>query len=161
MATGKTTIGQLIAKELHLEFIDTDEEIVSRQGLTIPEIFSRFGEGAFREMETAIAEELAGRRGLVISTGGRMMLDSANVALLSKTGSVFCLTATADEILERVARDGGTRPLLAVDDPKGKVLELLEERRKGYHRFEKVSTSNRQPVEIAKNVIKIFKATDS
>lgn len=161
MATGKTTIGQLIAKELGLKFIDTDEEIVSRQGLTIPDIFSRFGEDAFREMETEIAGELAGREGLVVSTGGRMMLDPTNVNLLSKTGSVFCLTATADEILSRVAKDGGTRPLLAVPDPKGTILELLEERKKGYHRFKKVSTSNRKPGEIAQDVIKLFETTQA
>lgn len=161
MATGKTTIGQLIAKELCLKFIDTDEEIVSRQGLSIPDIFSHFGEHAFREMETEIADELAGREGLVISTGGRMMLDPTNVDLLTKTGHVFCLTATADEILDRVAKDGGTRPLLAVPDPKGKILELLEERKKGYQRFEKVSTSNRKPAEIAQDVIKLFKTTRS
>ena len=59
MATGKATIGQLLAKELHLKFVDTDEEIIFRQGLSIPEIFTRFGEDAFRKMETEMARELA------------------------------------------------------------------------------------------------------
>lgn len=156
MATGKTTIGQIIAKELHLKFVDTDEEIISRQGLSIPEIFTRFGEDAFRKMETEMARELASQDGLVISTGGRMMLDAVNVDLLTQTGRVFCLTATADEILHRVGKDGGTRPLLAVPDPKAKIIELLEERQKGYHRFEKVSTSGKSPNEIAQDLIDIL-----
>lgn len=159
MATGKTTIGQLLAQKLHLQFIDTDKEIVSRQGLSIPDIFTHFGEDAFREMETKIAGELAERDDLVISTGGRMMLDPTNVNLLTKTGRVFCLTATADEILNRVGKDGGTRPLLAVPDPKTKILELLEERKKGYHRFEKVSTSGKKPAEVAQDVITLLKST--
>lgn len=156
MATGKTSIGQLLAQKLHLKFVDTDEEIISRQGLSIPEIFTRFGEDAFRKMETEIAEELAHQEGLVISTGGRMMLDVTNVDLLTKTGRVFCLTATADEILARIGKDGSTRPLLAVADPKTKIIELLEERKKGYQRFDKVSTSGKTPNEIAQDLIDLL-----
>jgi len=156
MATGKATIGQLLAKELHLKFVDTDEEIISRQGLSIPEIFTRFGEDAFRKMETEMARELANQEGLVISTGGRMVLDTVNVDLLTKTGRFFCLTATADEILTRVGKDRSTRPLLAVADPKTKIIELLEERKKGYQRFDKVSTSEKSPNEIAQDLIDLL-----
>jgi len=156
MATGKTTIGKLVAKKLQLTFIDTDDEITSRQGLTIAEIFKRFGEDAFRAMETEVAKDLASREDLVISTGGRMMLDAVNVGLLTRTGRVFCLTATADEILERVGKNAGTRPLLAVADPKAKIIELLEQRKKGYHQFEKISTSTEDPDEIVQKIISLL-----
>ena len=160
MATGKTTIGQMIARKLRLTFVDTDERIVSQQGLSIPEIFEQFGENAFRKMETDIARELAEQDGLVISTGGRMMLDPINVDLLSQTGRVFCLTATADEILNRLHQDTvNTRPLLKVPDPKTKIIELLEERKKGYQRFQKISTSDKEPSEIAQDILTLIHET--
>lgn len=162
MATGKTTIGQIIAKQLRLKFVDTDELIVIRQGLSIPEIFEKFGEEAFRKMETKIAGELAKESGLVISTGGRMMLDPVNVALLTQTGHVFCLTATADEILTRLGEDTvNTRPLLAVPDPKAKITALLEERKKGYQCFQKVSTSKKEPSEVAQDLLALINKTES
>lgn len=160
MATGKTTIGKMLAKQLQLQFIDTDETIVSRQGQSIPEIFEHFGEKTFRKMETSIARELAGQEGLVVSTGGRMMLDPVNVDLLTQSGRIFCLTATAEEILSRLEKDTqNSRPLLAVPDPKKKIIELLEERKKGYHRFQKITTSGKTPPEITKEIVAIINKT--
>ena len=75
MGTGKTTVGKMLAEKLGREFIDTDDLIEERQGLSIPEIFDQLGEAAFRKMEAEIAKELGQSKGLVISTGGRLMLD--------------------------------------------------------------------------------------
>ena len=94
MGTGKTTVGKLVAEKLGRQFIDTDELIEERQGMSIPEIFKHLGEAAFRTMEADIAQELGKKEGLVISTGGRLMLDPSNVAALSVNGRVFCLVAT-------------------------------------------------------------------
>ena len=99
MGTGKTTVGKKIAQQLAYDFVDTDELIQERAGKTVPEIFQEMGEVAFREMEAAVARELAGRQGIVISTGGRLMLDPDNAAALSSTGRVFCLVATPEDIL--------------------------------------------------------------
>ena len=96
MGTGKTTVGQLLAQQLDYKFVDTDVLIQERTGKSIPEIFEEKGEAAFREMEAALACELAARQGIVISTGGRMMLDSANAATLSSSGRVICLVATPE-----------------------------------------------------------------
>lgn len=157
MATGKTTVGKILAQQLDREFIDTDELIISRQGMSIQEIFKDLGESAFRQLETDIARELAEQDGLVISTGGRMMLDPTNVALLSKTGRVFCLIATPEEILSRLANDVvNKRPLLEVPDPGSKIIELLEERRKGYHRFLKVITNDKKPAEVTDNLLDLI-----
>lgn len=157
MGTGKTTVGKLLAKKLNREFIDTDQLIEERQGLTIPEIFANLGEAAFRRMEAEIAGELGGREGLVISTGGRLMLDPANVKALSSKGRVFCLVATPQEILSRLVNDQDhRRPLLDVPNPGEQIVELLQERKKGYQRFLKLATDNKQPDDITKNLFEFI-----
>ncbi len=159
MGTGKTTIGKRLAKQLDYDFIDTDDMIVERAGRSIPEIFKDLGEKAFREMETAIAREVADMQGQVVATGGRLMLDPSNAAALTKTGRVFCLIATPEEILDRVSRDTGhERPLLAVDNPMGRIVELMDQRKDGYGQFPPMVTSRKSPDEITKTLIGIFQA---
>jgi hypothetical protein len=105
MGTGKTTVGKLLADNLNYRFIDTDELIESRHNRSISDIFKELGEDAFREMERSIVKELAGIDGVVISTGGRLMLDPENVKALCQNSRVLCLVATPDEILTRVELD--------------------------------------------------------
>lgn len=157
MGTGKTTVGKLVAAKLKRQFVDTDELIQERQGLTIPEIFAQHGEVAFRQMEASLAEELGQRQELVISTGGRLMLDPKNVVALTRGGRVFCLIAIAQEILSRIASDDGhKRPLLEVANPEAQIVALLEERRKGYHCFQKIVTSGKNPQQVAEHLLNIF-----
>lgn len=154
MGTGKTTVGKLLAEKLSREFVDTDQLIEERHGLTIAEIFDQLGESAFRKMEADIARELGQRQGLVISTGGRLMLDPSNVAALSVTGRVFCLVATPQEILSRIERDTDhRRPLLDVANPGEQIVELLQERKKGYQRFLKMTTDENHPNDITENLL--------
>ena len=157
MGTGKTTVGKMLASKLGREFIDTDDHIQEQQGLSIPEIFAQLGEAAFRKMEADVALELGQREGLVISTGGRMMLDPANVAALTRKGRVFCLIATPQEILSRITQDTGhRRPLLEVPHPGQQIVELLRERQQGYHRFQKVITNDKTPGEVTSDLLDIF-----
>jgi len=154
MGTGKTTVGKLLAERLGRHFIDTDELIEERQGMSIPEIFATLGEPAFRKMETDIATELGQKEGLVISTGGRLMLDPANVEALSVNGRVFCLVATPQEILSRIESDSDHhRPLLDVPNPGEQIVELLQERKRGYQRFLKMATDEKHPSEITDNLL--------
>jgi 3-dehydroquinate synthase len=141
MGTGKTTVGRLLADELGYEFVDTDQLIEERHG-PIAEIFRTKGEEAFRRIERDLAAELGARDQHVISTGGRLMLDPLNVASLSRNGRVFCLVATPDEIFDRVSNDGSgiERPLLAVPDPRQRIVELLAERTPEYRRFAQLTT---------------------
>ena len=90
MGTGKTTAGKLLSKELGYDFVDTDDLIMSRCGKTVALIFETEGENSFRSMERELAIELSEREKLVISTGGKMMLDSENCAVLKKNGRIFC-----------------------------------------------------------------------
>lgn len=152
MGTGKTTVGRLLAARLDYGFVDTDEWIVEKDGRAIADIFREDGEAAFREMEYAAAQALARRSGLVIATGGRLMLDERNAALLAARGDVFCLTAVPEEIVARVLAEEGKRPLLAGPDPEEKVAALLAERAEGYGRFPQISTSGKTAVQVADEI---------
>src|SRR5262245_24906710 len=102
MGTGKTSVGRLLAERLGVDFVDTAALIESRHG-SIASIFAEHGEARFRQLEHEVAVELAARDRLVISTGGRMLLDPDNAATLARTGRIVCLTATVDTIVARVA----------------------------------------------------------
>lgn len=154
MGTGKSTVGRVLAHRSGREFVDTDVLIEARHG-AIPEIFAERGEAAFRELEHEVARELSARRGLVVATGGRLLLDHRNAEALGATGHVFCLAADADEIVRRVVDIDGAadRPLLAGPDPAARVRALLDERRSGYGAFEQVETTGRTPNQIAIDIL--------
>ena len=153
MGTGKTTVGRLLAEDLGFEFVDTDVLIEQRHG-TIADIFASQGEDAFREIERGVAAELATRTGLVISTGGRMMLDPGNVRALSANGRVFCLVASPEEVFERVTNDPSRieRPLLKVADPRQRIVELMSERDPEYQRFPQLVTDAKTPEAVAQDL---------
>lgn len=154
MGTGKTTVGKLIAARLGYDFVDTDDLIVARAGMPVAKIFASEGEAGFRSRESALAAELAAREGLVISTGGKLLLDRSNAEALGASGDIFCLTASLEEILRRVSTDAGPeRPLLAGPEPKAKITALLESRRAGYARFRQIDTSNRTPQSVADAIL--------
>lgn len=149
MGTGKTSVGRQLAHLLGYEFVDTDHVIEERHG-PIPEIFREHGEGRFRQLERDVAAELAGRSGLVIATGGRLMVDPVNAERLGATGEVFCLVADVDTIVARVTRGGAAdRPLLAGADVRERIAALLAERAEAYARFEQVDTEGLTPDEVA------------
>lgn len=158
MGTGKTTVGHLLAQRLNYAFIDTDHQIEERIGCTIAEFFRTQGEAAFRKLEGELARELSARRGLVIATGGRMMLDRANAAALSKTGRVFCLVATPEEILQRISKDTHERPLLQGPDPLKKIIALLQEREPGYRGFPQIQTGAKPPIAIVDELLDSLRA---
>ncbi len=153
MGTGKSTVGQTLAGRLTYEFVDTDALIVARDGRAIATIFHEDGEAAFRQWEATISQELAGQEGLVIATGGRLMLDEVNAAILGKNAHVFCLTAQPETILARLVDDGGKRPLLDVPDPAQAIAHLLESRQEGYGRFPPIATDNKTPEQIVEEII--------
>lgn len=159
MGTGKSTVGRLLAARLGFDFVDTDELIVARDGRAIATIFREAGQAAFRQWEAVVAQELAERTGLVIATGGRLMLDKVNAAVLGQNGHVFCLTAVPDTILTRLVDDGGTRPLLDVTNPAQMIMNLLAERREGYGRFPQIDTNAKTPEQIIEEIIQCISVT--
>jgi shikimate kinase/3-dehydroquinate synthase len=159
MATGKTTVGKFLAEQLKYEFVDTDDLIVKRSGQTVAEIFREKGEAAFRKMESELAQELGGKEGIVVSTGGRLMLDPANAAALSRRGRVFCLAAAPKVILDRVSKDKHVkRPLLEAPNAMQRIVELMQQRQEDYGRFPQMVTSERTPDEVTRNLVGIFQA---
>ncbi len=123
MGAGKSTIGRLLAKELHLDFKDSDKEIEQRCGANIPWIFDVEGEVGFREREQAMIAELCATDGAVIATGGGVVMREANRAALKAGGKVVYLHASVDQQIARTARDKG-RPLLQKPNP-GQILRDL------------------------------------
>ena len=134
MGAGKTAAGRLIARELGLKFVDTDNEIERRAGVSIRDIFSRFGEAHFRALEKRLCQEISERQGQVVATGGGMPVDPENRRLLSSAGGVVCLRCEAEEILKRVG-NGNERPMLGSDDQVQRVIQLLLEREAAYAAF--------------------------
>ncbi len=154
MGTGKTTIGTLLAKKLGYGFVDTDQLIEKECGMSIPTFFKSKGEPAFRQMERDVAKKLGAQSSLVISTGGGFMLDRVNAEILTKTGKVFCLVATPEEILNRISGDSGVdRPLLQGENPGKRIVELLQERQEGYAQFSQFITSHKTPLQIVEELI--------
>lgn len=156
MATGKTTVGRLAAKELGYTFVDTDLAIALKEQQTVAEIFASKGEMAFRRMEHEMAKELAAQNRLVISTGGKLLLDEENKNLLGSTGQIFCLTATTETILKRLATAEAERPLLAVGNPRQEIEKLLAQRSRGYRHFPAIDTTGKTPVEISTILVSLF-----
>lgn len=153
MATGKSTVGQLLAQALEFEFVDTDVHIEAEQGLSVAQIFEEQGESVFRAFEAELAQRLAGQSNLVIATGGGMLVDEANAAVLSQNGRIFCLTAKPAALLARLKAEGQNRPLLNVPDPAAKIDELLRARASHYAHFAQVATDNLSPEAIRDEIL--------
>lgn len=159
MGTGKTTIGRVLADRLGYEFVDTDAVIGQLHG-SIATIFAEHGESEFRRIEREVAAELSERTGLVISTGGRTMIDPVNAESLTRSGRVFCLTASVDTILSRVTHAGGAarRPMLAGPDLLERIIDLLAERAEGYARFEQIDTDGCTVDEVVDRILGLLGA---
>lgn len=131
MGVGKSTVGQVLASLLGFEFIDTDRVIETRTGRRIADIFAQDGEPAFRALESSLVGEMETRSGLVISTGGGLIVNPKNLASLRGHALIVCLWASPAVIFERV-RHQSHRPLLQTPDPQARIAELLEARRPAY-----------------------------
>ncbi len=132
MGAGKSTIGRLLAKELRYPFKDSDREIEARTGADIPWIFDVEGEEGFREREQAMIAELVKEEGIVLATGGGVVMREANRQALSSGGLVVYLRTSVEQQLQRTAKDR-QRPLLQTPDPE-KVLRDLMARRDPLYR---------------------------
>ncbi|HLN61798.1 MAG TPA: shikimate kinase [Symbiobacteriaceae bacterium] len=133
MASGKSTVGRLLAETLGRPFIDTDGAIVANAGQTIPEIFAAEGEAGFRAREAAVIAAVAARDGCVVATGGGAVLDPANREALRRTGLVFWLDVPTADLYARAKAQGlAERPLLAGADPLGTLTARADERAGAY-----------------------------
>jgi shikimate kinase len=124
MGAGKTTIGRVLAQNLKLEFIDSDHEIEERSGADIAWIFDVEGEAGFRAREQKVIADLTLRDGVLIATGGGVVMRPENRLALAGRGTVVYLHATVDQQVARTNRDR-QRPLLQTGDPEKTLRELM------------------------------------
>ena len=124
MGAGKTTIGRQLSELLRLEFVDSDHDIEARAGADIPWIFDVEGEEGFRVREEFVIDELTQRQGIVLATGGGVVLREANRRHLHDRGIVIYLLTPVTVQMERTSRDRN-RPLLRTPDPRRRLAELM------------------------------------
>lgn len=157
MGTGKTSVGRLVAEQLHFDFLDTDELITTSTGRSITDIFVKDGEPAFRALEHQMVLELARRHRTVISTGGGLPVNPANLESLKTHSLVVCLWSSPDKIWERV-HNQSHRPLLHDPDPQKKIRELLAVREPFYKQADVLlNTDIRSVREAAQQVVHQFR----
>ncbi len=126
---GKSTVGRQLARRIGARFIDSDAVLEERIGMPIRSFFEQYGEGAFRDQEEVVIEELTRPvdEPRIIATGGGAVLRPANRAHLHDRTTVIYLRSSPEELYRRLRHDT-QRPLLQVDDPQAKLRELYEQR---------------------------------
>ena len=134
MGTGKTVVGQLLAKKLGRKFIELDSLIEQKVGKSVTEIFQQDGEIAFRELEIELTKKVAGEEYSVIACGGGIVLNKINIDRLRESSRIVYLTTSPRVILKRVSIEKGQRPLLEVDNPTLAIMQLLRFRKPFYER---------------------------
>lgn len=150
MASGKTTVGQQLAKIMARPFVDADTEIVRRAGMPIKQIFETQGEPAFRALEKQVCADLAAEQGQVIATGGGMLVNDENRQRMLETGFVVCLDTPPEVIKARLAASQD-RPLA------GDWLELYEKRRAAYAAIPvHVNTAGKKPDMVAQEIVTLW-----
>lgn len=135
MATGKTTLGQAVARKLSRHFMDTDAEIEHIAGKSVTEIFNSLGEKRFREMELEVLQSISALDNCIIATGGGTPLLPGAMDLMKVTGTVVRLVASPERILERVMLQKNQRPKFAnltSHEVMSQILKLMKLREPYY-----------------------------
>ncbi len=153
MGSGKTAVGRRLASLLGRPFLDSDAEIEKRTGVDIRYIFEKEGEARFRQREREVIAELTALDGVVVATGGGVVLDPANRERLAKTGTVVYLETTIDTLVRRT-KAAKTRPLLMNDDPQAVLERLMVVRRPLYENAAdlRIETTGRQVRAVAADI---------
>jgi shikimate kinase len=127
MGAGKTSVGRMLARRMHKEFLDADAEVEKITGVKIPVIFEIEGEPGFRAREEKMIDQLTAMNDIVLATGGGAVISPANRTFLKERGRVIYLRAAPEDLWRRTRRDRN-RPLLQTADPLGRLRALHEQR---------------------------------
>lgn len=154
LGVGKTTTGKQLAKRLHLVFYDSDQEIERQSGVSVATIFEFEGEAGFRVREQKMIAKLTSLDKIVLSTGGGSILSPQNREAFSNNGVVVYLRASLETQLKRTSQRKGVRPLLDIDEPFQKIIELHEIRSPLYESVAELTfdTDLLSPKEIAEKI---------
>jgi len=155
MGSGKSTVGNIIAKRLNREFQDSDQYIEKRTGVDIARIFDIEGEQGFRDRESNALKELLSQNNRVIATGGGSVLREENQKLLKQQGYIVFLDTSVKQQLQRLRRDK-KRPLLQTENPRERLEALFEQRHPIYLELAdlQVKTDKRVARRLAADIIK-------
>ena len=156
MGTGKTAVGQELARRLGYTFVDTDEMVEKDQKKSIGEIFEKEGEEAFRSYEKQMVRKSLDQEKVVIATGGGAVTDPENLKLMKERCFLIGLAASPEVILERVSRTGA-RPLLKTKDQLETIKNLLSKRSPYYREAHRIiDTSGKGVMETVEEILKTF-----
>ena len=157
MGSGKSTVGQQLAAELGKDFHDCDRVLEERTGVDIPYIFEIEGEKGFRRREAAVLRELTRKRGIVLATGGGVIVAPENRQALISNGLVIYLHAPAELLYQRTSRDR-SRPMLHAEDPRARIDELIEARETLYREVADfvIETGRRSSRRVVQEIIRSF-----
>ena len=154
MGAGKSAVGRELSRRTGWPRHDTDEMIREQFGISIPDVFARHGEPAFRDAESALLKTL--QRGLagIVVTGGGIILREENVRLLRGMGRIVWLDADEEILWQRASRHS-TRPLLQTPDPRARFTELLRERLRLYQTAAdyRINTSSNSIAEVTNEIM--------
>ncbi|NIH41118.1 MAG: shikimate kinase AroK [Buchnera aphidicola (Periphyllus aceris)] len=156
MGAGKSTVGRILAKQLNMQFYDSDEEIEKRTGADINWVFDVEGETGFRKRESKIIDELTHKKGIVLATGGGSILSRKNRRHLSSYGIVIYLKITIKKQLMRTRTDK-KRPLLHMKDSLKSTLKKMKNERKNLYKNISdiiINADNYSAQTIVQNIIK-------
>jgi len=161
MGTGKSTVGWRLAQKLHMEFVDMDKEIERITGLTVSDLFRRHGEVRFRSEERVLSAKLARQENMVIATGGGVVLQEDNIQALASSGIIVRLEATPEEILARVNRKKGSRPLLKKVISAEDIIDILNKREPLYACAKyRIHTSGKDVEQVVNEITEMLKRED-
>ena len=157
MGAGKSSVGRILARRLGRGFVETDDMITAKEGVSIPEIFATKGEAYFRAAEEEALGLLAIQRDGVIATGGGLPCREGRLATLRALGTVVWLSADFDTLYRR-AREGGERPMLA--GRSGADVEALYRSREPFYRQADlmVDTTHLGPDQVAARILQCLQA---
>lgn len=155
MGSGKTTIGNILAEKLNFLFLDLDKIIEISENLKISEIFEKYGEVYFRNIESSIVEKVYDNENCVFSCGGGVVLNEKNMEIIKKNSTVIYLKANAKSIIERL-KGATDRPLLLVKDKEKKIKDLMNARKELYVKYADliVDTNNKIPSDIVNDILR-------
>lgn len=147
MGAGKSSVGRRLAKLLATPFYDADDEVVAAAGMSIPDLFQRYGEAEFRDVERRVVARLLEEAPGVLALGGGAFIDPQTRALVLERAISVWLKADLETLVSRTARKKGTRPLLANGDPKIILGRLIEVRHPIYAEADHVVETGEAPAE--------------
>ena len=161
MGAGKTSVASCLAEQFSIPVIETDQEIVKREGMSIPEIFKTRGETYFRDRESDVFRDVKEGQQMIISAGGGAVLRDENVKNMKANGIIVLLTASPAAILARV-RDSKDRPLLNGNMNEDYISSLMEKRRKRYEEVADlvIDTTEKTVPEVCEAIVSALQAGD-